>query len=297
MKESNMFRAARILALTGLATSINAQYSVDSGTLKWNQSGTPYGLPESTLIDALANPIASSNYTTGALLNETDDSASSIPPSFITTVSVVELPLGANNSAAADLVIETSNYREVDVSGWEVCNTFFVFDDVKAFTDIFASTDDGSCSPFPDECVSQLQRLSCDNTQASGWPSECPETSTTMRSSNLTATSFLEADAWLSYYSRPHDVGNTTDADNLANAIIPAVQVWTTPDKRWSSTEVHCFKASKPSATATSTPTSTPSPTSSGSTTTSSSFASPTAVFQKKHLLGAAMAVGGYLVY
>lgn len=177
-----MFRAARVLALTCLAASINAQYSVDSGTLKWNESGTPYGLPESTLIDALANPIASSNYTTGALLNETDDSASSMPPSFITTVSVVELPLGANNSAAADLVIETSNYRDVNVSGWEVCNTFFVFDDVKAFTDIFASTDDGSCSPFPDECVSQLQRLSCDNTQASGWPSECPETSTTMRS-------------------------------------------------------------------------------------------------------------------
>ncbi|KAK6215892.1 hypothetical protein LQW54_004072 [Pestalotiopsis sp. IQ-011] len=272
MQESNMFRATRTLALTGLVTSINAQYSGNSGTLKWNESGIPYDLPDSTLIDALANPIASSNYTTGALLNETDDSASSMPPSFITTVSVVELPLGANNSAAADLVIETSNYREVDVSGWQVCNMFFLFDDIKAFTDIFASTDDGSCSPFPDECIVD-------------------------RGQDITATSFLEADAWLSYYSRPHDVGNMTDADNLANAIIPAVQVWTTPDKRWTSTEVHCFRASKPSPIATSTPTSAPEPTSGGSTTTSSSFAGPTAVFEKKRLFGAAMAVGGYLAY
>lgn len=88
-----------------------------------------------------------------------------------------------------------------------------------------------------------------------------------------------------------------TDADNLANAIIPAVQVWTTPDKKWASTEVHCFRASKPSPIATSTPTSIPQPTSSGSTTTSSSYAGPTAVFEKKHLFGAAMAVGGYLAY
>lgn len=186
-----MIRAARILALTGLVTSINAQYSVDSGTLKWNESGIPYGLPESTLLDALANPVASSNFTTGALLNETENSASSMPPSFITTVSVVELPLGANNSAAADLIIETSNYREVDVSGWEVCNMFFLFDDIKAFTDIFASTDDGSCSPFPDECVSQLQQLSCGNTQGAGWPSECPETSATMTGSSESSLSLL----------------------------------------------------------------------------------------------------------
>ncbi|ETS75438.1 hypothetical protein PFICI_12382 [Pestalotiopsis fici W106-1] len=289
--------AVRILISMSLARSINAYYTSISGNLDWQEFGRPYGLPESVTKDALENPFASSNYSTGALLNETEHSVSSLPPSFITTVTVIELPLEKNssqapNQAAADLIISTSKNQDVDTSGWEVCNVVFLFDDLQALNDMFASSDDGSCSPFTNECISQLQLLTCDD---SGWPTECPDGSVSGIAWNATATSLLEADAWLSYYSSPYDASNTSEVVKLANAVIPVVQVWTTPDKLFSSTEVRCLRASKPSPT--SSTTGTPEPTSSASTTQSGSLAVPTAAFQKEYLVGAVMAAAGYIAY
>ncbi|KAF7518256.1 hypothetical protein G7054_g13512 [Neopestalotiopsis clavispora] len=289
-----MNAAAIISASMSLFMSVNAQYTSSSGSMNWTQDGRPYGVSESDMRDALANPIASHDYTTGGLLNITGNSSISMPDIFTTSITVVELPVNKNGSeipsqAGADLIISTSKNRDVDTTGWEVCNVVFFPNDLEAFSDLFSSSsNDAGCAPFTTDCIVQLLSSTCDDHT---WPSECPGGSISSIAWNETATSLLGSDAWLNYYSSPYDASNKTEANKLANAVIPIIQMWTSPDKLKSSAEVHCLRAAEPSSTPTSTVT--PVPTSNTSTTQSSSFAGPTAVLQKEYLLGAAMAAAG----
>lgn len=157
--------------------SVNAQYTSSSGSMNWTQDGRPYGVSESDMRDALANPIASHDYTTGGLLNITGNSSISMPDIFTTSITVVELPVDKNSSetpsqAGADLIISTSKNRDVVTMGWEVCNVVFFPNDLEAFSELFSSSsNDAGCAPFTTDCIVQLLSSTCDD---HAWPSECP---------------------------------------------------------------------------------------------------------------------------
>ncbi|KAI1871190.1 uncharacterized protein JN550_004635 [Neoarthrinium moseri] len=300
--------AATIFAGLLACQTVSAyDFTISSGNRNYTKDSGPYRVSGKDMKAALANPFASHNWT-AAGPNGTSD--------YTYTITVADINLNDTavyknkTMATADAIISLSAPAGANLTDWKVNHKIYIPEYNQTWIDLFKPSDNGDCkTALSDAC---LAKLTSKPRNGSNWPEECPPTNNMSSFAwNSTASSVVNADAWVNYYSRPHDASNKTLVEKLSKQVFPILLEWNHAKTNQSVRSMRCVRATVPSpspnpgtttsstsgptSSATAPPTTTATSAPASTTSPAAGIAGLNAAVRKDYLLGAAALVAGYM--